>query len=227
VLDVLKTLRRVAKSKDSTNDSHVRYVCDPVMGDAGKFYVPQELVAIYRDEVIPLADVVTPNQFEVEQLTGIVVKNIADAKRACQSLHSLGPDLVFITSIMLEDDQTSQGEKIENEAESIAIIASRRIHHTPNAEEEYEMWRIDSPIIPGRFTGTGDLCAALLLGHTAMEPGNLPTSMEKVIGTMFSVIKRTSESSIPGSIASMELKLIQSKQDIESPPSLFKARKVL
>mmetsp|Transcript_1453 Transcript_1453/g.2619 ORF Transcript_1453/g.2619 Transcript_1453/m.2619 type:complete len:321 (-) Transcript_1453:1059-2021(-) len=226
VLDVLKTLRRVAKSKDSTNDSHVRYVCDPVMGDAGKFYVPQELVAIYRDEVIPLADVVTPNQFEVEQLTGIVVKNIADAKRACQALHSFGPDLVFITSIMLEDDQTSQGEKIENEAESIAIIASRRIRHTPNTEE-FEMWQIDSPIIPGRFTGTGDLCAALLLGHTAMEPGNLPASMEKVIGTMFSVIKRTSESSMPGSIASMELKLIQSKQDIESPPSLFKARKVL
>jgi hypothetical protein len=41
-------------------------VCDPVLGDEGMFYVPEEHVAIYRDEVIPLATIVTPNQFECE-----------------------------------------------------------------------------------------------------------------------------------------------------------------
>lgn len=41
-------------------------VCDPVMGDNGQMYVPEELLEIYRDKLIPLADVITPNQFEVE-----------------------------------------------------------------------------------------------------------------------------------------------------------------
>lgn len=46
---------------------HLRaVVCDPVLGDNGKLYVPEELVAIYRDEVVPRATVVTPNQFECE-----------------------------------------------------------------------------------------------------------------------------------------------------------------
>ena len=46
------------------------YVCDPVLGDNGKLYVPEELVGLYEKEVVPLADILTPNQFEVEQLTG-------------------------------------------------------------------------------------------------------------------------------------------------------------
>jgi pyridoxal/pyridoxine/pyridoxamine kinase len=41
-------------------------VCDPVMGDNGKMYVPKELLAIYKDTILPLADIITPNQFEAE-----------------------------------------------------------------------------------------------------------------------------------------------------------------
>lgn len=41
-------------------------VCDPVMGDNGKLYVPQESADVYRDEIVPIADFVTPNQFECE-----------------------------------------------------------------------------------------------------------------------------------------------------------------
>lgn len=41
-------------------------VCDPVMGDNGHMYVPQELKEIYEKEIVPLADIVTPNQFELE-----------------------------------------------------------------------------------------------------------------------------------------------------------------
>lgn len=41
-------------------------VCDPVLGDNGQLYVPKELVAIYRDRLVPLADIITPNQFEAE-----------------------------------------------------------------------------------------------------------------------------------------------------------------
>lgn len=41
-------------------------VCDPVMGDNGEMYVPKELKEIYKKEIVPLADILTPNQFELE-----------------------------------------------------------------------------------------------------------------------------------------------------------------
>ena len=41
-------------------------VCDPVMGDDGKMYVPAELLDVYRDKIVPLADIISPNQFEAE-----------------------------------------------------------------------------------------------------------------------------------------------------------------
>ena len=199
VIHVLLTLRK---------HREVRFVCDPVLGDAGQFYVSRELVKVYRDEVIPLANVVTPNQFEVEQLTGISVKTVQDALRACNILHKMGPDLVFITSIVLEGD------------DSIAILASQQ-----SSNGTTQAWRVDSPLLPGQYTGTGDLCAALLLGHTANNE-DLQSAMEKVANSMFAVIQRTHESSVEGSVASRELKLIQSKADIENPPDSLKAYQI-
>lgn len=216
VLDVLQTLRNL-----STEGKRVRYVCDPVLGDSGKFYVPQELVSIYRDEMIPLADVVTPNQFEVEQLTGISVNNMEDAKRAARALHDMGPELVVITSLVFKDaGGVRKGDK------TITILASIRVKGDTAVCED-ELWSIDSPILPGRFTGTGDLCAALLLGWTARESNNLPMAMEKVISTMYSVIKSTWEHSNNLNKQNNELRLIQSKRVIEDPPALFEAQRVL
>ena len=211
VLDVLKVLRR---------NENVRYVCDPVLGDHGKFYCPEELVDIYREEVIPLSDIVTPNQFEVEQLTGVAVTTISDARKACKILHELGPEFVFITSIVLdEDSETSAKENTR----CMTMIASRK-WNDGNEKAGNEIWRIDSPIIEGNWTGTGDLCAALLLAWTEKEK-ELSIAIERVIGTMFSVIKRTKETS-GDSVASKELKLIESKQVLEDPPTLFRARQL-
>ena len=53
-----------------TNHPNTRYVCDPVLGDNGKYYVPESLVELFRDKVIPRAYMVTPNQFEASVLTG-------------------------------------------------------------------------------------------------------------------------------------------------------------
>lgn len=202
VIQVLETLRR---------NREVRFVCDPVLGDAGQFYVPRELVQVYRDQVIPLANVVTPNQFEVEQLTGITVHTIDDALEACAALHKMGPQLVFITSIVLH-----------GEDDSIAILASQQL-----SDGTTQAWRVDSPLLPGQYTGTGDLCASLLLGHTALVQDNLKFCIEKVANTMFAVIQRTHEASLgEDSVAARELKLIQSKKDIENPPLSFKARRI-
>ena len=73
------------------------YLCDPVMGDNGKLYVPKELVSIYREEVIRVADILTPNQFEAELLTGIKVTTEASALRAFDELHARGPKVIVLT----------------------------------------------------------------------------------------------------------------------------------
>lgn len=70
------------------------YVCDPVMGDNGKFYVPKELADIYRNEIVPLTQVLLPNAFEVKNLTGVDVRDLASAETACRKLHAMGPSTV-------------------------------------------------------------------------------------------------------------------------------------
>jgi pyridoxine kinase len=206
VLEVLCTLRK---------HGTVRFVCDPVLGDAGQFYVPQELVQVYREKVIPLADVVTPNQFEVQHLTGVEIKTLDDAKKACRILLDMGPKLVFITSLDLQDGD-------ESEDAVITILSAQRNDNTGGSSCEDEFWRIDAPLFDGHFTGTGDLTAALLLGHTAKAPHDLKGCMEKVVSTMHAVIKRTHDAS-GATVLSKELKLIASKTDIENPQLLFEA----
>lgn len=199
VLKVLRTLKK--------HNPDCRYICDTVFGDNGKLYVPAELVGIYREEVIPLANVVTPNQFEAEQLTGISIQSLEDAKTAIRALHDLGPEVVVVTSMILEEHP-----------DKMYILASQRFE----GGETDQLWLVESQIIEGSYTGTGDLTAALFLAWTAKEPGKLGEALEKVVSTMFSVIKKTSEAS-DGSVRGTELKLVQSKALIENPPSLFKA----
>lgn len=201
ILDVIKTLRQRGE---------VGFVCDPVLGDKGRFYVPKELVGLYREKVIPLADVLTPNQFEAEQLTECPINTIEDAKNACRNLHTMGPRLVFITSMTLPAE----------DANTMAILASERI-----SDNTVAVWRIDCPMLPVQFTGTGDLCAALLLAHSSRQPDNIPFVMEKVINTMFAVLERTHKAA-GETVKSRELKLIQSKDIIEDPPQRFKATRI-
>eukprot|EP01083_Nonionella_stella_P158164 514457_1 len=209
VLKVLRTLKEQNKDK-------VRFVCDPVFGDNGKLYVPEELVGIYRDEVIPLANVCTPNQFEIELLTGITVKNIEDGKNACKVLHDLGPELVVITSLQTEEDP-----------DHMSMLASQRTHNHEGdgttTQDDY--WCVESPVLEGSYTGTGDLFAALFLAWTAKEPDNLSLVMERVVSTMYSVIEKTMHAS-KGTVKSKELQLIRSKAIIEDPPILFRANRL-
>ena len=69
------------------------------MGDDGRLYVGEELVPAYRDQIISLASVLTPNQFEAELLTGITIDSKSSALQACQSLHKRGIDTIVSRAI--------------------------------------------------------------------------------------------------------------------------------
>ena len=63
----LTKLASVVSHLKSVNPALV-YVCDPVMGDTGPgLYVPPDLLPVYKSQILPLADVCLPNQFEVRQ----------------------------------------------------------------------------------------------------------------------------------------------------------------
>lgn len=129
VLDVLKTVREHSGQK-------LRYVCDPVLGDVGSgFYVPKELVQHFREQVIPEADVVTPNQFEAEQLTGLTMESVEDIRKVCDAFHDMGPKLVLITSVILPNGAKN----------TISIFASQKYQ-----DGTTKLWSIKCPELPGR-----------------------------------------------------------------------------
>ncbi|GHV89241.1 hypothetical protein AGMMS50267_16010 [Spirochaetia bacterium] len=74
------------------------------MGDVGRgFYVKPGIPEIFKDQVVPLADIVTPNQFELEALTRMNTASLTDARKAIDRLHAMGPKVVLVTSFLGND----------------------------------------------------------------------------------------------------------------------------
>ncbi|CAJ2653153.1 pyridoxal kinase [Trifolium pratense] len=201
VLDVVSKLRSI--------NPKLTYVCDPVLGDEGKLYVPQELVTVYRERVVPMASMLTPNQFEAELLTGLRIQSEEDGREACNLLHAVGPSKVVITSINVDGN--------------LLLIGSHQKEkgHTP------KQFKIVIPKIQAYFTGTGDLTTALLLGWSNKHPDNLEKAAELAVSSLQALLQRTlndykSAGHDPKS-SSLEIRLIQSQDEIRSPQIKFKA----
>ncbi|KAL3882910.1 hypothetical protein ACJMK2_029212 [Sinanodonta woodiana] len=168
-------------------------------------YVPAELMPVYRDVIVPLADIVTPNQFEAELLTGMKINTEKDALQAMQILHDKGPMTVVISS-------TNLG----TEGVLVALASSVR-----NGKKE--CYRMEMPYLPAVFVGTGDVFAACLLAWMHHD-NDLKLAFEKTVASVQAVIQHTLDaakaSAGPNNKPSpyqMELRLIQSKKDIENP----------
>ncbi|MBA0769924.1 hypothetical protein Gotri_018610, partial [Gossypium trilobum] len=114
--------------------THLLTVCDPVMGDEGKLYVPEDLVSVYREKVVPVASMLTPNQFEAELLTKLRIGSETDGRKACNILHAAGPSKVVITSINIDGN--------------LLLIGS----HQKDKEQAPEQFKIVIPRIPAYFT---------------------------------------------------------------------------
>ena len=77
------------------------YCCDPVLGDAdvGSYVLPG-IAEFMREQVVPAAQIITPNQFELTCLTGLPVATMDDVLGAADAARGLGPDIVLITSVV-------------------------------------------------------------------------------------------------------------------------------
>jgi pyridoxine kinase len=164
-------------------------------------YVPPGVLPIYRDVLLPLADIITPNAYEAELLTGIRLSSLAEGKRALAALHGLGVPTVIITSV---DWPTAAPGTLTLLASSVG-------------EQEGAPFQIAFPKFPGRFTGTGDLFAALLLAH--VQAHGVREACVRAVTTLHAVLKRTlaecgEGEALPPTMQARELRIIESRDVI-------------
>lgn len=143
------------------------YVCDPVVGDEGGLYVPDETAAAIRDVLLPIADAATPNRFELAWASGHAVDTPAAALAAARMLP---PPTVMVTS-----------------APALMRGSTALLLATPQ-----ETLVAEHPVFPEAPSGTGDLAAALL---TAQLVSGVPpeTALRRVAATLFELVSRSSK----------------------------------
>lgn len=188
----LRAIISAIRDVKAANPSVV-YVCDPVLGDNGRLYVPPSLVPVYRDEVLPLATMLTPNQFEAETLSGVAISDVPSALAAIDALHARGVPSVVMTSSALPAGQEATmlliascpWEAVRDEWER-GIFAG--VDRSASAKARFA---VEIPRMDADFTGTGDLTAALLLAHSHARRGSLVAAVEMALATVQAVCART------------------------------------
>lgn len=181
---------------------------DPVLGDDGRLYLPEEVVPAYKS-LLREADLILPNQFEAELLSGTTITDIRSLAVAIRTLHTdYRIAHIIITSIRLSSQtgrttsSTADGEK-----ETMTCIGS-----SATSDFQPRLFRIDINAIPTFFSGTGDMFAALTVARLRAEvaaahvdnnngwrspddvdPTDLPLAKaaEKVLASMQTVLNKT------------------------------------
>jgi pyridoxine kinase len=176
------------------------YCCDPVLGDEDRgSYVRPGIAEFMRDHVVPAAQIITPNQFELTALTGLPVSTMADVLKAADVARSLGPELVLITSVVRQDGPAGSIEMLAVDAEAA--------------------WLVSTPRLPRTFTGSGDLTAATFLA-TLLRAWDLPRTLAHTAGVMYGVLK------ITHNLGRTELALIGAQDELVHPSHAFKPVRV-
>jgi pyridoxine kinase len=173
------------------------YLCDPVMGDFDTgLYVRDGIPEFLRAKAVPAADVITPNVFELETLTGTKVTSIADAVEAARGLLALGPKIVLVTSLVHRE--TAPGM-----IEMLLVTAEAK-------------WRVATPFLAfdPLPNGAGDTVAALFLAH--LLNGLAPSeAMGKAAASIFAVMEATRQA------GTRELRLIAAQDQLVEPDRKF------
>ena len=150
------------------------WCCDPVMGDDGRLYVHAEIPAFFTHEAVPCADILTPNQFELEVLTGIACATSGQAHQAAKALRACmraqGPRIVLVTSLRVA----------ETPAGALDMLLCC----------EAGMFWLRAPLLAGKFSGAGDTLAALFLFHV-LATKDPALAAERAASSMAELLTRT------------------------------------
>jgi len=177
-----------------------RYCCDPVIGDVGRdIYVWPGIPEFMRDHALPAADIVTPNQFELDYLTGRTSATRRDALAAVDALHALGPKAIMVTS--LHTDETP--------ADAIDLVVS----------DASGRFRVRTPKLPISVNGAGDAIAALFFAHY-LRSGSAAEALSRAASSVFGMLKLTAERN------AREILLTDAQDEFVTPSRIFSAEPI-
>ncbi|MCJ1707364.1 pyridoxal kinase PdxY [Microbacterium sp. VKM Ac-2923] len=193
---IIDTVARVKKA----NPDAV-YACDPVMGNAksGCFVAPA-IPELLRERVVPVADILTPNQFELGFLTGTEPGSIDSTLDSADALRDRGPRTILVTSV----------ERPDREADTIEMMVV----------DDNGAWIVQTPLIPMKANGSGDVTAALFTAHYRRSGGDAADALARTASSVFDLLTNTYES------GSRELRLIESQEAYAHPRLQFSVRQV-
>jgi len=194
-------LDAVVRVKDA--NPRAAYACDPVMGNARSgCFVDPAIPVLLRQEVVPTADIITPNQFELGYLTGKLEDGAADLSAvldAADAARSMGPATVLVTSVALAGQPDDE----------IAMMAV-----TGDAA-----WIVRTPRLPIKANGSGDVTAALFSAHLTGS-GDPGLALAKAASSVFDLLQNTLDA------GSGELRLVESQAAYAEPRMQFEVEQL-
>ncbi|WP_460773813.1 pyridoxal kinase PdxY [Microbacterium sp. GXF7504] len=191
-------LDAVARVK-AANPSAV-YSCDPVMGNAksGCFVAPA-IPILLRERVVPAADIITPNQFELGFLTETEPSDLESTLASADLARGMGPRTVLVTSVERPD-------RPEGTIEMLAV-------------NDEGAWIVQTPHIPMKANGSGDVTAALFTAHYRAT-GDAAAALSKTTSSVWDLLDRTHRS------GQRELQLIEAQEAYAHPREQFTVTRV-
>jgi pyridoxine kinase len=171
------------------------YCCDPVIGDVGRgVFVRPGIPEFFREQAVPAADIITPNQFELDYLSGLTTSTLAAAQEAVSAVQLLGPRVVLVTSL-----HTS-----ETPSEAIDLLAG----------EGARFWRVRTPKLSLSVNGAGDAIAALFFVHYA-KTRSAAAALGEAAASVYGLMKRTEEA------GSREILTVAAQEEFVAPTHRF------
>lgn len=176
------------------------YACDPVMGNAKSgCHVGDSIPPLLRDRVVPVSDIITPNQFELGFLTGHDASDLASTLDAVDAARDMGPSTVLVTSL----------ERPEREEGTIEMLAVN----------DSGAWLVKTPYLPFKRNGSGDVTAALFTGHY-VSTGDAADALARTASSVFDLVENTYQAD------SRELLLVESQDAYANPRMQFAVEQV-
>ena len=176
------------------------YACDPVMGNAksGCFVAPA-IPDLLRDRVVPAADIITPNQFELGYLTGTEPSDLDSTLASADAARATGPRTVLVTSVERPDQP-------EGTIEMLAV-------------DDAGAWIVQTPLLPLKANGSGDVTAALFTAHYR-STGSAADALARTTSSVWDLLRLTHES------GARELQLVEAQEFYADPRMQFEVTRV-
>jgi pyridoxine kinase len=172
------------------------YCCDPVIGDVGRgVFVQLGIAEFMRQHAVPAADIVTPNHFELDHLTGRTTRTIREVLAAVDALRALGPRVVLVTSLLTD----------ETPADAVGLVAC----------DDTGAHRLRTPRLPISVNGAGDMIAALFFAHH-LRSGSAADALSRAAAATFGILRRTAAAN------AREILLVEAQDELVNPSASFR-----